>query len=114
VTAQADAARACAPVTGLSRDEAAAAIAAIAGSCSGHLGVAARHLETGEELSWNADSQIETASAVKVAIHAEVMRQARLGRIDVGAAVQTRAADLTGGSGVLAGRRPRCWRATLT
>lgn len=82
------------------------AVAAVAAGCSGHVGLAARHLGTGEELTWNPDATIQTASTVKVAILAEVMRQERLGRVDLGAQVVTRAADLAGGSGVLSQLRP--------
>jgi beta-lactamase class A len=86
--------------------EAKSAVAAVAKGCSGHVGLAARHLGTGEELTWNSEAPIQTASTVKVAIYAEVMRQCRQGRVDLDAAVSTRAADLTGGSGVLALLRP--------
>ena len=40
---------------------------------------------------------------MKVAIYAEVMRQARLGLVDLDATVVTTADDLVGGSGVLLG-----------
>jgi len=99
----------------LDPDGARAAIAAVAAACSGHVGLAARHLGTGEELSWNPDATIGTASTVKVAIYAEALRQARLGAVDLDAPVATRAADLTGGSGVLCVLRPglRCTVADL-
>jgi beta-lactamase class A len=86
--------------------EARDAVAAVAGACSGHVGLAARHLGTEEELTWNPDALIQTASTVKVAVYAEVMRQSRLGLVDLSAAVTTRPADLAGGSGVLGVLRP--------
>ncbi len=86
--------------------QARAAVAAVAAACRGHVGLAARHLGTGEELTWNPESVIQTASSVKVAIHAEVMRQARQGAVDLAAPVTTRPGDLTGGSGVLSVLRP--------
>jgi beta-lactamase class A len=94
------------PAAALAPGEAKDAVAAVAEGCSGHVGLAARHLETGEELTWNPEAPIQTASTVKVAIYAEVMRQSRLGLVDLDAAASTRAADLTGGSGVLALLRP--------
>jgi beta-lactamase class A len=90
----------------LSSERARSAIAAVAAACSGHVGLAARHLGTGEELTWNPDATIQTASTVKVAIFAEVMRQARLGRVDTEARAVTREHDLAGGSGVLSVLRP--------
>jgi beta-lactamase class A len=94
------------PVGALNSDEARNAVAAVAKGCSGHVGLAARHLNTGEELTWNPDAAIQTASTVKVAVYAEVMRQSRLGLVDLGARATTRAPDLAGGSGVLAILRP--------
>ena len=94
------------PAGALDSDAARNAIAAVAKGCSGNVGLAARHLGTGEELTWNADAAIQTASTVKVAIYAEVMRQSRLGLVDLDARAATRPADLTGGSGVLALLRP--------
>lgn len=82
------------------------ALAAVAGACSGQVGLVARHLGTGEELAWRPDAVIQTASTVKVAIYAEVMRQARLGLVDLDAIVTTRPGDLAGGSGVLGVLRP--------
>ncbi len=67
------------------------AVAAVAAACSGHVGLPARHLGSGEELTWNPEAVIGTASSVKVAIYAEVMRQARLGAMDLAATVTTRA-----------------------
>jgi hypothetical protein len=52
----------------LDPDSARAAVAGVAAACSGHVGLAARHLDTSEELSWNPDATIDTASTVKVAI----------------------------------------------
>jgi beta-lactamase class A len=86
--------------------QAVAAVAARAAVSGGHVGLLARHLESGEQLDWKPDDVIGTASAVKVAIYAEVMRQRRLGRIDLDAAVVTAEADLAGGSGVLSILRP--------
>jgi beta-lactamase class A len=91
---------------GLEPGQARDAVAAVAAASSGHVGLIARHLGTGEELTWNPEAVIETASSVKVAIYAEVMRQARLGAVDLVAPVTTRAHDLAGGSGVLSVLRP--------
>lgn len=102
-------------VTTLDHDAALAAVASVASSCSGHVGLAARHLESGEELIWEPDTTVSTASMVKVAIYAAAMRQVRLGRLDLDAEVRTREADLAGGSGVLSVLRPglRCCVADL-
>ena len=99
----------------LDHDTAQAAVAAVATAASGHVGLLARHLATGEELSWNPHAQFGTASTIKVAVYAEVMRRRALGQVDLGAEVVTRLPDLTGGSGVLGVLRPglRCTIADL-
>jgi beta-lactamase class A len=96
-------------------DAAQAAVEAVAATASGHVGLLARHLGTGEELSWNPDAQFGTASTIKLAVYAEVMRQRKLGLVDPGAEIATSKADLTGGSGVLGVLRPglRCTVADL-
>ena len=83
---------------------------AVAGRASGPVGLAARHLESGESLTWNAGGQFGTASMIKVAIFAAVFRRARAGRFSLDDEVTVRADDLAGGSGVLAELRPglRC------
>jgi beta-lactamase class A len=90
----------------LHAQEAMSAVAAVAEACTGQIGLAARHLGTGEELTWNPDVTVQTASLVKVAVYAEVMRQARVGLMDLEAPAVTQASDLAGGSGVLAVLRP--------
>ncbi|MBO0819475.1 MAG: serine hydrolase [Nocardiopsaceae bacterium] len=95
---------------GLTRDAARAAIEAVAGRASGAVGLAARHLETGESLRWRADEPFGTASMIKVAIFAAVLRRARLGQFGLSDEVTVTAGDLAGGSGVLAELSPglRC------
>lgn len=105
-------------VTRLDADSAGAAVEAVAAQVSaggGHVGLLAKHLGSGAELSWNAAEVFRTASTVKVAIYAEVMRQRRLGLVDLDAAVVTGEADLAGGSGILSVLRPglRCTVADL-
>jgi len=105
-------------VTSLDHDTASRAVAVLAqraAASGGHLGLLARHLDSGEQLAWSPDEVIGTASAVKVAIYAEVMRQRQHGRIDLDAAIVTREDDLAGGSGVLSILRPglRCTIADL-
>jgi beta-lactamase class A len=92
-----------------------AAIEAVAAAATGHIGVIARHLETGQSLVWNPDRPVKTASTVKVAIHAALMRRVRHGLADLAAEVMLAASDQTGGSGILAVLRPglRCTVADL-
>ena len=99
----------------LDHDRAQAAVEAVAATASGHVGLLARHLDTGAELRWNPDAQFGTASTIKVAVYAEVMRRRALGHVDLGTEVVTRLPDLTGGAGVLGVLRPglRCTVADL-
>jgi beta-lactamase class A len=94
----------------ISRETAMAAIAALAGRSTGAMGLAARHLETGDTLTWRADEEFRTASLIKTAIHVAVMRRARLGAFNLDDQVELAEGDLVGGSGVLAVLRPglRC------
>lgn len=102
--------------TGLiGHDAAQAAIVAVAARSTGPVGLAARHLETGETLTWHSSERFRTASTVKVAIHAAVMRRTRLGALDLNAPAELRDSDRIGGSGVLSVLRPglRCTVADL-
>ena len=92
-----------------------AAVAAVAGRASGRVGLAASHLETGASLSWNAGERFSTASTIKVAIHASVLRQARLGAFGLDDEIEVGDSDHAGGSGVLSLLRPglRCTIADL-
>jgi beta-lactamase class A len=86
------------------------AIAAVAASCTGAIGLAARHLDSGQTLAWRANEQFRTASMIKAAILAAVMRRARLGTLRLDGETELADGDRVGGSGVLAVLRPglRC------
>jgi beta-lactamase class A len=94
----------------ISQEQAERAIAEVAAASTGAIGLAARHLESGEVLSWQADEPYRTASTIKVGIHVSVMRRARLGVLDLQAPAELRAGEQIGGSGVLGVLRPglRC------
>lgn len=95
---------------GIKADAAMAAIAVVAGRATGPVGLAARHLESGETLDWHASERFSTASMIKVAIHAAVLRRARTGQFSLDDQAELTADDLTGGSGTLSVLRPglRC------
>jgi beta-lactamase class A len=98
------------PGSGIGEPAALAAIAAVASRCTGAIGLAARHLESGETLAWRDGEQFQTASMIKVAIHVAVMRRVRSGAFRLDDRVELKATDPVGGSGVLAVLRPglRC------
>jgi beta-lactamase class A len=68
---------------------------------SGQLGIAARHLGTGEELAVNADESFPTASSIKIAVLIELYRQAQGGEISLGERWKLTSRDRTLGSGLL-------------
>lgn len=67
----------------------------------GVLGVAAKRLDTGEELAYNADEVFPTASTFKTVLLYTLYRQADAGRIDLAKRVTLRAEQRVPGSGVL-------------
>src|SRR5689334_22866185 len=69
---------------------------------SGRLGIAARHLGTGEELAINAEESFPTASSIKIAVLIELYRQAQAGELAVCERWKYTPRDRTLGSGLLA------------
>ena len=67
-----------------------AGIEDLTASFAGELGVYAKNLTTGEELAYNADEVMPTASTIKVAIMAELYRQVEAGEVDLGRAFVSR------------------------
>jgi beta-lactamase class A len=70
-------------------------------SFTGELGVYAKNLRTGEELSYHADEVMPTASTIKVPIMAEFYRQAGTGEVDLARRIRMESTDWYGGTGVL-------------
>jgi beta-lactamase class A len=68
---------------------------------SGRLGIAARHLGTGEELAVNADEIFPTASSIKIAVLIELYRRAQEGDLSLGERLRYTRRDRTLGSGIL-------------
>jgi beta-lactamase class A len=73
---------------------------------TGTLGVAARNLETGEEITWQAERPMPTASTFKFPLLVEVFAQAAAGNLDLNDRVPLMAEDQAGGSGLLRDLRP--------
>lgn len=68
---------------------------------SGQLGIAARHLGTGEVLAVNADTSFPTASSIKIAVLIEMYRQAQGGELSPSERRRVTVRDRTLGSGLL-------------
>jgi len=77
-------------------------LAEVAASFPGKVGIFLRNVETGAETGLNADDQFPMASTYKVAIMAQVFREAEAGRIRLDERVTLTAADMRLGSGLLA------------
>jgi beta-lactamase class A len=67
----------------------------------GRVGVAVKHLETGETFFHNADEVMPTASLIKVAVMVEAYLQADEGKLKLTDKVALREADKVPGSGIL-------------
>jgi beta-lactamase class A len=72
----------------------------------GTLGVAAHNLQTGEEVTWQAERSMPTASTFKFPVLAEVFAQAAAGKLDLDERVPLLAGDQVGGSGTLRDFQP--------
>src|SRR5438876_3231177 len=68
---------------------------------SGRLGIAARHLGTGEELAVHAEESFPTASSIKIAVLIELYRQVQQGEISLAERWKYTTRDRTLGSGIL-------------
>jgi beta-lactamase class A len=84
-----------------SREDFERAIDRIIDSFSGEVGFAAKNLATGETVERNADVVMPTASVIKLAVLAEVFRQAAAEGLDLGQRLELREADIVRGSGIL-------------
>jgi beta-lactamase class A len=69
----------------------------------GIVGLAAKNLDTGEEIVVNADTRFPTASTIKTAVMLEAWHQASQGKLAMDERLTLRDADKVGGSGVLNG-----------
>jgi beta-lactamase class A len=83
------------------RDGVEAALARLAHTYSGTIGVAAKNLDTGELVTVNADSLFSTASAIKVPVLVEFFTQLKEGRLRRDSLVVLADTNKWGGSGVL-------------
>jgi beta-lactamase class A len=70
-------------------------------SFSGKLGFAAEHIETGEQITVDADNLYPTASVIKLPVLVEVFAQAGEGRLSLDERLEMTESDLVLGSGVL-------------
>jgi beta-lactamase class A len=78
-------------------------IAAITRGIEGEVGVAAKHIETGEEILINGDTYFPMASVFKVPILVEVMAQIKEGRFALEDEISIQKTDQHLGSGYLSG-----------
>lgn len=76
-------------------------IETIASTFPGELGLAARHLATGETITLHADRRFPTASLIKIAVMLEVFHQMQEGRLDRSATFELTDEVKVGGSGIL-------------
>jgi len=79
----------------------------------GVLGVAILDLTTGQKYLLHADEVLPTASSIKIAILAELYRQAQQGKLKLGDLYTLQSSDLVGGSGIANALTPGVTRLTL-
>jgi beta-lactamase class A len=90
-----------------------ATISGVDRNLDGVLGVAILDLTTGQKYLLHADEVLPTASSIKIAILAELYRQAQQGKIKLGDLYTLRSSDLVGGSGVANTLTPGVTRLTI-
>jgi beta-lactamase class A len=83
------------------RDQVDQLLQMLSARAGGTLGVAARNLETGEEVTWQAERAMPTASTFKFPVLVEVFAQASAGKLDLDERVSLVTEDQVGGSGLL-------------
>jgi beta-lactamase class A len=82
-------------------------------SLDGVLGVYVLDLATKNSLSLNADETFPTASTIKIAILAELYRQAQQGKLNLNEIYTLQSSDLVGGSGIASTFTPGTTKLTL-
>src|SRR5712692_4198713 len=90
-----------------------ATIGAVDHNLDGVLGVAILDLTTGQKYLLHADEVLPTASSIKIAILAELYRQAQQGKIKLGDLYTLQSSDLVSGSGIAGALTPGVTRLTL-
>jgi len=79
----------------------------------GVLGVAILDLSTGQKYLLHADEVLPTASSIKIAILAELYRQAQQGKLNLGDLYTLQQSDIVGGSGIAEALTPGVTRLTI-
>src|SRR5215468_1079114 len=82
-------------------------------SLDGVLGVYRLILTTGNSIASNGDETFPTASAIKIAILAELFRQAQQGKLNLNEIYTLQKSDLVGGSGIASALTPGTTKLTL-
>jgi beta-lactamase class A len=90
-----------------------AAIGEVDRNLDGVLGVAIVDLTTGQKYFLHADEVLPTASSIKIAILAELYRQAQQGKIKLGDLYTLQSSDLVAGSGIANALTPGVTRLTI-
>jgi len=90
-----------------------ATISGVDHNLDGVLGVAIVDLTTGQQYFLHADEVLPTASSIKIAILAELYRQAQLGKIKLGDLYTLQSSDLVTGSGIANVLTPGVTRLTI-
>src|SRR5437764_897539 len=91
----------------------AATVNDVDGKLDGVLAVAILDLSTGQKYLLHADEVMPTASSIKIAILAELYRQAQQGKVKLTQGYTLEQADLVGGSGISSVLTPGMTRLTL-
>ena len=84
-----------------------------AAEVNGVMAVEVIDLTTGDEISINADEVMPTASSIKIAVLAELLKQAEEGRLKLTGLYTVRAQDLVPDSDIMLGLTPEVTRLTL-
>ena len=90
-----------------------ATISGVDHNLDGVLGVAIVDLTTGQKYFLHADEVLPTASSIKIAILAELYRQAQQGKIKLGDLYTLQSSDLVAGSGIANALTPGVTRLTI-
>lgn len=91
----------------------AATVSEVERNLDGVLAVAILDLTTGQKYLLRADEVLPTASSIKIAILAELYRQAQQGKVKLSDLYTLQASDMVGGSGITSALTPGVTRLTL-